>query len=111
MQTIYRLNTDELTHDFVASLQTLFRHKSIEIVVSEVDDETDTPTLHEILGLPADEPLNESTVHLLGNEANRRHLERVMEEAQRGENIISFTVEEFENLQGGFSVMGRGQKL
>jgi hypothetical protein len=103
MQTIYRLNADELTHDFVASLQTLFRHKSIEIVVSEVHEEVHedltTPTLQEILGLPTDEPLNESTVYLLGNEGNRRHLLKEMEEARRGENIVSFTLEEFENLR------------
>jgi hypothetical protein len=98
MQTIYRLNADELTHDFVASLQALFRHKSIEIIVSEVHGDLTAPTLHEILQLPAAEPLNESTVHLFGHEANRQHLLREMEEAQRGENIISFTVEEFERL-------------
>lgn len=91
MQTVYRLNADELTEDFLVSLQTLFRHKPIEIVVSELRGETTTPSLHEILGLPADEPLNESTVHLLGNEANRRHLERVMSDFERGEEMITFS--------------------
>jgi hypothetical protein len=33
------------------------------------------------------------------DEANRRHLPKEMKEAQRGENIVSFTVEEFENLR------------
>ena len=101
MQTIYHLNADELTHDFFVSLQTLFRHKSITIVVSEMNDYDANPqTLHEILGLPADEPLNESTIHLFGHEANRRHLEHVMSNAKKGEGMLSFTLEELEALVG-----------
>lgn len=99
MQTTYRLHAHELTEDFLVSLQTLFREKPIQIVVSELDEDTAEPTLHDILGLPADEPLNESTVYLFGNAANRRHLLKEMEEARRGENIVSFTIEEFENLR------------
>jgi hypothetical protein len=99
MQTTYRLHAHELTEDFLMSLQTLFREKPIQIVVSEPEESADQPTLHEILGLPADEPLNESTVYLFGNEGSRRHLLKEMEEARRGENIVSFTIEEFENLR------------
>jgi hypothetical protein len=99
MQTTYRLHAHELTEDFLVSLQTLFREKPIQIVVSELEENANEPTLHEILGLPADEPLNESTVYLFGNEANRRHLLKEMEEARRRENIVSFTIEEFENLR------------
>lgn len=59
MQTTYRLHAHELTEDFLVSLQTLFREKPIQIVVSELEESADEPTLHEILGLPADEPLKE----------------------------------------------------
>jgi hypothetical protein len=99
MQTTYRLHAHELTEDFLVGLKTLFPDKPIQIVVSELPESADEPTLHKILGLPADEPLNESTVYLFGNEANRRHLLKEMEEARRGENIVSFSIEEFENLR------------
>jgi hypothetical protein len=97
MQTTYRLNADELTEDFLVSLQTLFRHKPIEIVVSELNSDAEAETLHEILGLPADEPLNESTVYLFGHEANRKHLENVMSKYESGENMIGFAT--LEDLQ------------
>ena len=35
MYTLYRLNADELSVEFLESLKTLFRHKTIEIAVCD----------------------------------------------------------------------------
>ena len=37
MQTVYHLRTDELDAQFLESLKSLFKDKTIEIVVTEVD--------------------------------------------------------------------------
>ena len=38
MRAVYRLNAEELDHQFLASLKSLFKNKKIEIVVSSVDE-------------------------------------------------------------------------
>lgn len=38
MITIYRLNADELDDNFIESLRAIFKHKQIEIAVSEFDE-------------------------------------------------------------------------
>lgn len=40
MQTVYKLNTDELNTEFLESIKTLFPHKTIEVFVHEADDES-----------------------------------------------------------------------
>ncbi|MFY7999674.1 MAG: hypothetical protein ACOVSW_13835 [Candidatus Kapaibacteriota bacterium] len=72
MQTSYRLNANELTQDFVRSVQTLFGMKPIEIIVMDAPTNT-----------------NESTEYLFGNEANREHLLQLMNEVERGENLLT----------------------
>jgi len=57
MQTVYRLNADELDHQFLEALQALFKDREIEITVSEVDE----------------------TAHLLRSEPNRKRLLQAVE--------------------------------
>ena len=38
METIYRLNADELDNKFNDSLKSVFKNKDIEITVSEIDE-------------------------------------------------------------------------
>ena len=38
METIYRLNADELDNKFIDSLKSVFKNKDIEITVSEIDE-------------------------------------------------------------------------
>ncbi len=71
MQTTYYLNANELTSDFVESVKALFGKKPIEIIVMDAPDEN-----------------NESTEYLFGNAANREHLLKLMDEVERGENIV-----------------------
>ncbi|MCU0426097.1 MAG: hypothetical protein MUF71_10780 [Candidatus Kapabacteria bacterium] len=81
MQTSYRLNANELTPDFVRSIQTLFGMKPIEIIVM------DAPTEN-----------NESTEYLFGNEVNREHLLQLMDEVERGENLIQIPLDTLEKM-------------
>ncbi|WP_420642302.1 hypothetical protein [Candidatus Leptofilum sp.] len=66
MQTVYHLRTDELDAQFLESLRTLFKDKTIEIVVTEVDE----------------------TAYLLHSDTNREHLLRAIEHVENGQNLI-----------------------
>lgn len=78
MTTIYRLHVNELTADLVKSIKSAFKGKTVEITVSDTLDETD---------------------YLLAGEANRRSLEKSMQQAAAGE-LSTLTVEEFEEKYG-----------
>ena len=43
MQTVYKLNADELNNEFLESIKTLFPHKTIEVVIHEIDDVDQSP--------------------------------------------------------------------
>lgn len=43
MQTVYKLNADELNNEFLESIKTLFPHKAIEVAIHEIDDENQSP--------------------------------------------------------------------
>jgi antitoxin YefM len=66
MQTVYHLRTNELDDQFLESLKTLFKGKTIEIIVSEVDE----------------------TAYLLHSEANRERLLRAIEHVNNGADLI-----------------------
>ena len=66
MNTIYRLNANELDEKFVESLRALFKDKDIEIVVSEVNE----------------------TAYLLRSEANKERLLKAIENVEKGENLV-----------------------
>ncbi len=72
MQSTYRLRADELTDDFVQSLKVAYRGKEIEIVVSDVLDDTD---------------------YLLSTEANREHLLGAIKDIEAGKNLSSFPLD------------------
>ena len=66
MQTVYRLNVQELDEHFVESLKTLFQNKQVEIVVTELDE----------------------TAYLLSTEANRKRLMEAVEAVNYNENLV-----------------------
>jgi antitoxin YefM len=66
MQTVYHLRSDELDAQFLESLKTLFKDKTIEIVVTEVDE----------------------TAYLLHSDTNREQLLRAIEHVEKGENLV-----------------------
>ena len=74
MQTIFRLNTDELDEQFLASVRATFPHKEIEIAVAEVDE----------------------TAHLLRSEANRERLLRALADVEAGRNLVTVPASQLE---------------
>ncbi|PZN85334.1 MAG: hypothetical protein DM484_01610 [Candidatus Methylumidiphilus alinenensis] len=40
MQTVYKLNADELNTEFLESVKALFPHKTIEVAIHAVEDES-----------------------------------------------------------------------
>jgi antitoxin YefM len=74
MQTIYQINADELDESLLDSIKAQFKHKEIEIVVSERDE----------------------TAYLLRSEANRARLLRAVEDVEDNRNIIVPNQEQFQ---------------
>ncbi len=66
METIYRINANELSEELIKSIQAAFEGKEIEIKVTDQLDETD---------------------YLLSTRSNKEHLYKSMEELERGEGI------------------------
>jgi antitoxin YefM len=66
MQTVYRLNADELNHQFLEAMQTLFKDREIEITVSDVDE----------------------TAYLLRSEPNRKRLLQAVQNINNGQNTV-----------------------
>ncbi len=66
MQTIYQINADELDQNLLDSIKALFKHKDIEIVISERDE----------------------TAYPLRSPANREKLLRAVKDVEEHRNII-----------------------
>jgi antitoxin YefM len=73
MQTTYRVRADELTDDFVQALKVTYKDREIEIVVSDVVDDTD---------------------YLLSTAANREQLLGAIKDIESGENLASFSLDD-----------------
>lgn len=78
MVATYRLHVNELSVELLNSIKAAFKDKTVEIVVSDVVDETD---------------------YLLASEANRRHLSDSIKELEEGKGVV-FTVEELQEKYG-----------
>ena len=66
MQTIYQINADELDQNLLDSIKALFKHKEIEIVISERDE----------------------TAYLLRSPVNRERLLRAVREVEENQNVV-----------------------
>ena len=66
MHTIYHANADELDQQFLESLKAAFRHKQVEIAVSEVDE----------------------TEYLLRSPSNRGRLLKAVADVEKGQNLV-----------------------
>jgi len=67
MYSTYRLQADELTEQFVAAIKHTYQHRNIEIIVQEVEDETE---------------------YLLSSAANREHLLKSIENVEGRKKLI-----------------------
>jgi antitoxin YefM len=73
MQSVYRINASELDDRFLENLKAVFGDQQIEIVVSSVDE----------------------TEYLLGNEANRAHLLRAIQNVEERKNLVEVNLEDW----------------
>ena len=67
MFTIYRANADDLDNEFLDSLKAAFKHKQVEIAVSETDE----------------------TEYLLRSTVNRERLLKAVEDVENNRNLIT----------------------
>ena len=73
MYSTYRLQADELSTDFVKAVKEVYQHRQIEIIVQEVQDETE---------------------YLLSSKANREHLLRAIENVKNHTNLVQVELED-----------------
>lgn len=73
MYSTYRLQADELNADFVKALKKTYQHRHIEIIVQDVQDETE---------------------YLLSTQANREHLLRAIENVNNHTNLATMKLED-----------------
>ena len=74
MQTVFRLNADELNEHFLESVRATFPHKEIEIAIAEVDE----------------------TAQLLRSDANRERLLRALADVEAGRNLVTLPAAQLE---------------
>ncbi len=73
MTTSFRLNVSELTPEILKAIKLAFGNKNIEILISEVKDETE---------------------YLLSNPVNKKYLEKSIAEIESND-VVSMTLSEF----------------
>jgi hypothetical protein len=78
MTTTFRLHVNEITADLLESIKAAFKGKTVEITISDSMDETE---------------------YLMANEANRKILEKSIQQAEDGD-LQTFTLREFEEKYG-----------
>ena len=81
MYTIYRVNADDLDQRLLDSLKMIFKHKRIEIAVSEVDDAGEA-----------------ETAYLLKSEANRLRLMDAVANIESNTRLVYISSQDLENL-------------
>jgi antitoxin YefM len=72
MYTTYHLHANELDNSFIESLKKLFKDKTIEIIVSEVDE----------------------TAYLLQSEANKKRLLQAIQNVDNQQNLVPVLLDE-----------------
>lgn len=78
MTTTFRLHVNEITTDLLESIKAAFKGKTVEITVSDALDETE---------------------YLMASDANRKSLEKSIQQAEEGD-LQTFTLKEFEEKYG-----------
>ena len=73
MYSNYKMNINELNEEFLISLKTLFKDKNIEIIVHEIEDETE---------------------YLLRSENNRKHLLDSINNIKNKKDLVSLEIED-----------------
>lgn len=71
MQTVYRLNANELTSAFIEGIKAVFRDKEIEIMINEVDE----------------------TEYLTATEENKKRLLAAIENVKQNANLVEVVLD------------------
>ena len=79
MSATYRLNANELDHNFLDALKAVFKDKEIEIVVTEAGQKGE-----------------DETEYLLKSPANRERLLAAIENVAQGRNLVAVTLDELQ---------------
>jgi hypothetical protein len=77
MKTTYKLNARDLTPSFVASIQSTYLDRDIEITVREAETSPDEDEM-------------DATEYLMQWPENRVRISKAIENIERGENLVSF---------------------
>lgn len=72
MLSTYRVNADELTDNFLKSLKYAYKGREIEIIVTDIVDDTE---------------------YLLGTESNRAHLLQGIKEIDEGVDLVTVALD------------------
>ncbi len=78
MTTTFRLNESEFSENIVKAIRSAFKNKEIEITVSDITDQTE---------------------YLLSTEANKKHLQKSIEDIDSGKGI-TLTLNELQEKYG-----------
>jgi hypothetical protein len=73
MYTTYRLQADKLSDSFIKAVKQTYKHRNIEIIVQEVQDETE---------------------YLLSSKANKEHLLRSIQNIANHTNLVQVQMAE-----------------
>ncbi|MBK9250202.1 MAG: hypothetical protein IPM69_19370 [Ignavibacteria bacterium] len=80
MNTIFQLNAAELDEQFLLGIKELFKSKTIEISIREIND-------------PEDE-----TEYLMSSAENKQKLQSAIDYIRDGKELVSFSAEKFEEM-------------
>jgi antitoxin YefM len=73
MYSTYRLKADELSNNFLKSIKKAYEHQEIEIIIHEVEDETE---------------------YLMKNPANKKNLLDAINNIESNSNVIELKTED-----------------
>jgi len=71
MHSTCRLNADELSPEFIKAIKKVYSHKNIEIVVQDVEDDTE---------------------YLLRSDANRNHLLSAIQNVEQHKDLVEMDI-------------------
>lgn len=73
MVSTYRVNIDELTPDFIEGIKKVYQHQEVEIIIREVEDETE---------------------YLMKSPENHRRLLESIENIKQRKNLVTMKLED-----------------